>query len=49
MSGIWREDENGDIVRVPVAKMINPKVGIFWIIETECGEDLICDAVLVSQ
>jgi hypothetical protein len=49
MVGIWREDETGDIVRVPVVVIRNPKVGIFWIIETEHTEDIIYDAVLVSQ
>ncbi len=36
MSGRWQKGENGDI-----AKMINPKVGIFLIIEMKCGEDII--------
>ncbi len=49
MTGIWRKDENGDIVRAPVAVIRNPKVGIFWIIETEHAEDIIYDVVLVSQ
>ena len=49
MTGKWREDENGEIVMVPVVETQNPKVGIFWIIDTERGEDIIHDAVLVSQ
>jgi hypothetical protein len=49
MSGRWREDENGEIVMAPVAETQNPKVGIFWIVDTERGEDIIHDAVLVGQ
>jgi hypothetical protein len=49
MTGKWREDENGEIMMVPVAETQNPNVGIFWIIETERDEDIIYDAVLVSQ
>ena len=43
------EDLSCAAVSVPVTQMQNQKVGIFWIIETERGEDIIHDAVLVSQ
>jgi hypothetical protein len=49
MAGIWKEDENGNVVRIPVAVTRTPKVGIFWIIETERTEDIICDAMPVLQ
>jgi hypothetical protein len=49
MSGRWREDEHGEIVRVPAVEIQNPKAGIFWIVESEHGEYIIYDAVPVSQ
>jgi len=49
MSGIWREDENGDIVPVPSTVVMHPMVGIFWFIEMGKDDDFVYDAVPISQ
>jgi hypothetical protein len=45
MSGIWWEDENGDIVRVPSTVVIDQMVGIFRFIEKGKDDDFVYDAV----
>jgi len=45
MAGLWKFDENGEVVRIPEEVECNPKVGIFWIIKEGDLEELIADAV----
>ena len=45
MSNLWYENKDGDIVRKPMDEKINPKVGIFWIID----EEMVLDAVMAAD